>query len=497
MRRTGFAITLALFAVLGGPLSPTSGGANAGWRAKVDSTLLRAAESGRVEFLALMAEQADVSQAARLATKEEKGRYVFERLAEVARATQPAVLDVLDRAGAEHRGFWIANLIWARGGLDAVRTVASLPEVAFVYPNGRGVLPPPARVGTAAASSPAAPLVVEPNVTKVRAPQVWALGYRGQGAVVAGADTGVEWTHPALKSHYRGWNGTSGNHNYSWHDSIHVPDLACPGSSTSPCDDDVLIGGGHGTHTVGTMVGDDGGSNQIGIAPGAKWIACRNMIHGVGVVATYLECMQWFIAPTDLSGSNPDPAKAPHVVNNSWACVEACPPLVLKLVLGMSRAAGIVYVVSAGNDGSRCSTILWPLAIHQDAFTVGATDSSDVIAGFSSRGPVLDDDPLHRSPDISAPGVGVRSSLRGGTYGSLSGTSMAGPHVAGVVALIISAKPSLAGNVTAIESIIEQTAVPRTTTQGCGGDSSTQVPNNVYGWGRVDALAAVQMALAP
>jgi subtilisin family serine protease len=248
---------------------------------------------------------------------------------------------------------------------------------------------------------------------------------------------------------------------------------------------------------MGTMVGDDGQGNRIGLAPGATWMACRNMIYGAGVIATYLDCMQWFLAPTDGAGENPDPAQAPHVINNSWACVEVCPPTVLKEGTEAIRAAGIVYVAAAGNDGSQCSTIAHSPAIYQASFTVGATNNLDNIASFSSRGPVLVLDPLHpyRKPDVSAPGVGVRSSLIGGTYGNLSGTSMAAPHVAGLVALVISANPDLAGQVDTIEDIIERTAFPRTTTQACGGDSATQVPNNVFGWGRIDALAAVQEAL--
>jgi hypothetical protein len=77
---------------------------------------------------------------------------------------------------------------------------------------------------------------------------------------------------------------------------------------------------------MGSMLGFDGGANQIGMAPDAKWIACRNLSNGVGAIPTYLECMEWFIAPTKINGTDPDPTKAPHVVNNSWGCVEGCPP---------------------------------------------------------------------------------------------------------------------------------------------------------------------------
>ncbi len=247
------------------------------------------------------------------------------------------------------------------------------------------------------------------------------------------------------------------------------------------------------------IVGDDGGSNQIGMAPGAKWIGCRNMDVGVGTPATYAECYQWFVAPTDLAGQNPDPSKAPDVINNSWGCPpsEGCTdPNVLLTVVQNVRAAGIVTVHSAGNDGSSCSTVADPAAIYDESFSVGATSSNDTIASFSSRGPVTVDGSNRLKPDISAPGDSIRSSTRDGGYqGGWSGTSMAGPHVAGLVALLLSANPGLAGDVDLIEGIIEQTAVPRTTTQGCGGDLPGQVPNNVYGWGRIDAVAALAYPL--
>jgi subtilisin family serine protease len=261
------------------------------------------------------------------------------------------------------------------------------------------------------------------------------------------------------------------------------------------------------------MVGDDGIANFVGMAPQAKWMACRNMSQGVGAIPTYLECMQWFIAPTDSNNLNPDTTKAPHVINNSWGCVEGCPPdpNPLRDSLKASRAAGIVYVASAGNDGiggpgpaAGCNTIHHPLARYGEAFTVGATThTTDLIAEFSSRGPAAADpenpgSPLYLKPNITAPGVTIRSAQRASdnAYANLDGTSMAGPHVAGLVALVISANPSLAGNVDLIEEIIEQSAVKKNTDEGCGGDTNPQVPNNTYGWGRIDALAAVNLAIS-
>jgi hypothetical protein len=248
---------------------------------------------------------------------------------------------------------------------------------------------------------------------------------------------------------------------------------------------------------MGTIVGDDDAGNQIGVAPGARWIGCRNMDNGYGTPATYAECFEFFLAPYPVGGdpfADGVPSLAPHVINNSWTCPpsEGCEPDTLQTVVENVRAAGIVVVASAGNNGPTCSTVNSPIAIYDAAFSAGASNSSDGIASFSSRGPVAVGGSGRLKPDVAAPGVGVRSSVPGGGYGTKSGTSMAGPHVAGTVALLWSAAPRLVGHVDTTEWIIAQTARPRTTPQGCGGDGPDDVPNNVYGWGIVDALAAVQ-----
>ncbi len=491
-------------------ISATTASATVDWQQRVDAVVLDAAALGPTEFFVYLEGQADLSGATSLGTKAEKGRYVYDRLRAVAAQTQQPVIAALEQHGATHRSFWVTNGILAKGDLAAVEAVARLAGVQYVYGVGSGELDRPVPDTPGGAESTNLTTTVFDSIAKVNADDAWSLGFRGQGAVVASADTGVHWTHEALKSKYRGWDGTTADHDYNWHDAIHVGDPAnpCPASSPTPCDDD-----DHGSHTVGTMVGTGperaGQKNEVGMAPDAKWIGCRNMIHGLGVIPTYLECMEWFIAPTKIDGTGADPAKAPHVINNSWGCVEVCPPPALQDTLQASRAAGIFYAVSAGNDGGRagvwiCSSIYHPLARYPEAFTVGATTwTTDTIAEFSSRGPVLLGDPpgqlLLRKPNITAPGVAIRSATAASdsSYASFNGTSMAGPHVAGLVALIISANPALAGNVDRIEDIIEQTAVPKTKLELCGGDLPTQVPNNTYGWGRIDALAAVQLAAAP
>jgi subtilisin family serine protease len=452
------------------------------------------AEGGEVTFLVLLRDRADLSGAARIPNREGRGWFVVKRLREVALHTQADLRAALDRQGIPYRSYYIVNMLTVTGGRDLVIELASRPDVDRIEanPEVRMELPDPS-VGMRPTESQA----IEWNVRRVNADDVWALGYTGQGVVVAGQDTGYDWDHPALIDSYRGWNGVTATHDYNWHDAIHSGTTSCSPNHPEPCDDQ-----NHGTHTMGTMVGDDGGSNQIGVAPGAEWIGCRNMREGWGTPTTYIECFEFFLAPYPVGGdpeTEGDPDLAPHVINNSWTCPdsEGCDEFTLQSIVETVRAAGILVVASAGNDGSSCSTVRDPIAIYEAAFSVGATNSSDNIASFSSRGPVTSDGSGRMKPDVSAPGVSIRSSVPGSGYSNMQGTSMAGPHVAGVAALLWSAAPDLIGDVDATEMVIEQSARPRTTSQGCGGDGPSDVPNNVYGWGIVDALEAVEQTVPP
>ncbi|HJU40350.1 MAG TPA: S8 family serine peptidase [Tahibacter sp.] len=418
-------------------------------------------------------------------------RALVERLRAHADASQRDVRAWLDAHAIPYRSYWIANVIQARLPRAAVDALASRGDIARIEPNVRIAmrLPQP----EPAARNPAAPEAISWGVAKIDAPAAWALGDTGQGVVIAGEDTGIQWDHPALQPHYRGWDGATAVHDYNWHDSIHdaAAGNACGSDSPFPCDDHV-----HGTHTAGTFIGDDGATHQTGVAPGAKWIGCRNMDGGVGTPARYIECMQWMLAPTDANGANPNPDLAPDVISNSWGCPvsEGCTVGdELEGTVENVVAGGIFFVASAANEGPACETIVKPPATYDASFVVGATNSADQIASYSSRGPVVASALIR--PDIAAPGSSVISSEPPSTYGSLSGTSMAAPHVSGTAALVMSMNPALKGHPAEVAAILRATTVTDGITDpsntGCGGLTMADWPNYQAGYGRLDALAAV------
>lgn len=451
---------------------------------KVSPLVLDQTSDGRPSsFLVVLASKADVSAAQTLPGKVDKGRFVYDTLRAHADRTQAPIVALLERMGARYRSHFLVNLLQVTGDRAVVDALAARADVARVEANPwirSSLLPEEDARPSGESESPAA---IEWNVERVRAPQAWEMGFLGQGISLGNIDTGQHWTHPALKPKYRGWNGSSANHNYNWYDA------------TNPNNRAPLDPNSHGTHTAGTMVGDDGGSNQIGVAPGAKWMGCRSMdASGFGTPETYITCFEFMIAPWKLNGQNPDPSKAPVAVSNSWYCsisLEGCTQEVLFETVQNVRAAGIVPVVSAGNSGPGCATIGndGPPAQYNESYTVGATTMTDSLASFSSRGPATFMGDTFIKPDIVAPGQSVRSSVPSSGYAVFDGTSMASPHIAGVIALIYSAKPSLIGDVNKTERLINRTAT-HFNSSACSSNGT--YPNNLFGYGLVNAAKAVR-----
>ncbi len=463
---------------------------------KIVPVLWQATANGQpASVLVVLTEQADLHAAQQLSTKAAKSRFVYDTLRTTALRTQGPLRAWLAARGVPFRSHYLVNLLALEGDRALLLALAARPDVARLVanPNVAGVDPIAAAPAALAVSDP---LATEWGVRFVRAPEVWlSYGVTGAGVVIGNQDTGIAWTHPALQPKYRGWDGAAAVHNYNWHDAIGATP-GCP-DPTTPCDPH-----SHGTHTLGTALGDDGQGNQIGVAPGSRWIGCRNMDdRGDGRPETYIECFEFLLAPYPAGGdplNDGRPELGAHIISNSWGCPpqEGCDHFTLQEVVERMRAAGVFVVASTGNNGSACGSVLYPIGTYDASFSVGAVDNNGALAIFSSRGPVTFDGSNRLKPDIVAPGVNVRSALPGGRFGLMSGTSMAAPHVAGVAALLWSADPSLVGQIDATEDILTRTArhVPA---NACGAAGPEGWPNNSYGWGYVDALAAVAAVREP
>ncbi|HTR02836.1 MAG TPA: S8 family serine peptidase [Thermoanaerobaculia bacterium] len=467
--------------------------------ARIDPRLFADKAAGeKASFLVVLREPADLSAAATISGRAERRRAVYDALKSRADAAQAPLRRRLEEAGVRFRPHWLVNLVEVEGDAGLAAELAARAAVAAIAGNRAArpssPPPPPPRL-TPRVSADGDP--AEPNIEKIRAPELWSMGFYGQGVVVGVADTGFQWDHPALVGAYR---GAAGNHAYAWHDAVHDAGVGNPCGSDSPvpCDDE-----GHGTGTAGLAVGNGGPGNHIGAAPGATLIGCRNMDLGEGTPERYVECFEWLVAPTDASDENPRPDLGADVINNSWTCPpsEGCTdPEVLRAAVEAVRAAGVAVVFAAGNDGTIaggdpvCFTVNEAPAIYASALTVGATWLDDTMASFSSVGPVAADGSNRIKPDLTAPGVSLRTAALGSRYSAaFSGTSGAAPQVAGAVALLWSAMPELAGDVDRTEHALELGAVPLRMSLVCGGFSGDDVPNPFYGWGRLDVLGAYQV----
>jgi hypothetical protein len=434
----------------------------------------------KTDFWIRFSAKTDLSKARQIGDWAARGQYVYDALQKSAKAAQSDVVAELDKQGAHYKTYWVTNAILVEDGTAALATdLAAQPAVTAIVKPAEFTLdkpvPTPEKAAPKATAAAAGP---EWGVRAINADDVWATGITGQGITVANLDTGVDGTHEALRNAYRGFDPATGtfDDNYNFFDV----DGACPDGS-GPCDHN-----DHGSHTMGTMVGDGGEGNQIGVAPGARWIAANgcDSCTDVDMIAS----AQWLLAPTATDGSAPDPAKRPQIINNSWGSNSPSTEPFMEDIIAAWDAAGIFSAWSNGNSGPECQTAGTP-GSRTLTYSTGAYGEDGAIAGFSSRGPGQDGE---LKPNISAPGVNVRSAMGDGSYAAKDGTSMAAPHLAGAVALLWSAVPALVGDIESTRALLDETAhdVDDTT---CGG---TADDNATWGEGRLDALALVNAGVA-
>jgi len=408
-----------------------------------------AGQDEMVKAIVVLKSQADLTGVHRLARQNRPGAAarILRARADLTQRPLRALLAARRAQGlvSDIEPLWIVNAIAVTATPAVISELAAHRDVREIRPDL--VVPAPQ---AAATSAPA-----ETNVSLVNAPALWDLGYRGQGIVVANMDTGVDVTHPDLASRWRG--GTN-----SWYD----PNGEHP---TTPTDVS-----GHGTWTMGVMVGGDAGGSAVGVAPDAKWIAVKIFNdRGTATSTGIHQGFQWLLDPD----GNPATPDAPDVVNDSWAMSASGCVLDFEPDLASLRAAGILPVFAAGNYGPQPGSSSSP-ANNPEAFAVGATDDADVLYPYSGRGPSTCGQPVY--PQLTAPGVGIHTTDLYGLYADPTGTSVAAPHVAGALALLLQAFPGMSADRQA--AALENSAA----------DLGAVGVDNSYGYGRLDALAAYQ-----
>lgn len=425
-----------------------------------------------VKVVVVLEEQANTEEAAKAAkyalpstaTIQSKlaARFaVVDSLHKTAERTQGPLLSYVEsqhESVKNYRSLSIINAICLEATEKVVRDIARRPEVKCILYDA--VIP--MEVPEVKPCIGPDQEDIEWNITRVGAPAVWdEFNLDGSGVVVGIIDTGVDWQHPAIMRKWRGYNQNGTDPTYSWFDPVY--------GSEMPSDAD-----GHGTHVTGTILGSDPeGLNNIGVAPGATWIAARVFGSSGGQASHILAAGEWMLAPGG------DPAKAPDIINNSWGNTYPGYDEFFRIMVQNWRSAGILPVFAAGNLGVYGSGSVTAPGNYPESFSVAATDRDNFRAEFSSQGPAPYD---ALKPDISAPGVDIRSSVPNNNYAIYNGTSMAAPHISGVAALLSQIRELTP---TDIEYIIRDSAIPLT------DEEYTEAPNYGYGYGLVDAYTAV------
>jgi subtilisin family serine protease len=475
---------------------------------EVEPELLSQLEAGgTLDYVLVFHDRPDLSPAYHMEW-EERGQFVVQALKTTADESQSRARAYLDAQGVSYQAFWVDNVIMLeQSDISTLTTLLEFPEIAVIRLPIEIFIP--RDVFTVAPYTDPTPTPtpdrIEANLTWVKAPLVWSMGFRGEGITVATIDSGVRYTHQALRDQYRGnLGGGDFDHNYNWWDP-HA-------GSDAPNDHD-----GHGTHVTGIIVGYSRSNNQFyGMAPDAQWIACKGYTdeHRTenGFLLTesgFRSCGEFLLKPWDLNGENPDPNLRPHIINNSWGDCSKNYREFYRDIVDSWHAAGIYPVFSSGN----AFTCNYPSPPGRDTVTnparygnvtaVGSTGRNNgQYASHSHWGPTDNPDTINArgypnlKPQVVAPGVEIRSSFHtsDSDYSFGTGTSQSAPHVSGLVALMWQAAPCLMRNYASTETILEQTATPIPYATGNGDEGPGNVPNHATGWGEINALEAVLTA---
>jgi subtilisin family serine protease len=470
-----------------------AGAAEAGYlESPLNDIIAQSAPDEKISAIIVMADRVDnerlnSSLKARKATFAQRHFEVITRLKQKAVLTQGPVIETLQQLqtqGAidEYKSFWISNMISFKGTPEAIRQIAALaPVEKIIYDYPIEMIKPKIKEAET-------PIIAtrSQGLDVISAPQVWAMGFTGYGRLVSNIDTGVDGTHPALSSRWRGNNGHPAAE--CWYDPVE--------GSTTPIDHgegDVP----HGTHTMGTICGRSTTTpDTVGVAINAQWIACASVDYG-GSTSDIIASFQFIADPDDNPSTTDD---VPDVVGNSWGyspffhSVAHCDNTFWSVMDGCENA-GVVVIFSAGNEGdyygddtpNSLRTPADRATTYFNAFSVGAIYGyigGYPIAEFSSRGPCdCASDNRRIKPECVAPGVNIRSCVPGGYESGWDGTSMASPHISGAVAILRQINPEL--TVDEIKNILIQSCV----------DLGPVGEDNTYGHGVLDLYQAAQMAI--
>ena len=400
-------------------------------------------------------------------TYKERYRIAMNRLKQEHTSRQSNLLSNLQQLVSEGHAanvkpHWIANIVETEVAVGELADLAARSDVVMIYSVPDVSLIQPEK----ADKTPPIAAGVETNLSFINADVAWAAGFTGAGRVICSFDTGVDGNHPAL---FNNWKGHDGDSAAAWFDPRDKESF--PHTLTGPSSS-------HGTHVMGILVGhDDVSGDTIGVAPDAKWISAAVIdVNGASII----DAFEWAANPDGDPNSIDD---LPDVVNHSWGVDDIDCQSVFFDMIDNLEALGIVNIFAAGNEGGAAATIRNPAnrALDSlDCFAVGNVKSTLplTVSTNSSRGP-SDCDNVSIKPNVVAPGYAIRSSIPNNSYTWLSGTSMSAPHVSGLVALLRQKNPN--ATVDEIKNAILTTAA----------DHGHSLPDNDYGWGLIDCMAAL------